>query len=139
MYKKILFATDGCEHSKRAVENAIYIAKSNADSSMEIIYVINPKDVLSETLQNWNSGEIGSSRKKRIAEVEKLFYESGISYKVTILNGEPGSVIIKYINENEADLVILGSRKRNAIRELLLGSVSNEVARLAPCPVLIVK
>ncbi|MCQ6276571.1 universal stress protein [Bacillus sp. V3B] len=139
MYKKILLATDGSEHSKRAVENAIHIAKCSEGSNVEIIYVVDPERAKSETLNNWNSADLGDKRKKRIIEVEMMAKESGISYEINILTGEPGPTIVEYANSNKADIIILGSRGLNVLQEFVLGSVSHKVAKRANCPVLIVK
>ncbi|MBD8070037.1 universal stress protein [Bacillus sp. PS06] len=139
MYKNIYLATDGSEHSKRATENAIHIAKCSEGSMVEIIYVIDPSKAKSEALTNWNSPDVEDKRKKRINEVESMIREAGISYEVTILNGEPGPTIVEHINKNNADIVILGSRGLNVLQEFVLGSVSHKVAKRANCPVLIVK
>lgn len=139
MYKKIFLATDGSEHSKRATENAIHIAKCSDGAKMEIIYVVDPNRAKSETLSNWNSGDIDDTRKKRVVEVEKMAKEAGVSYEIHILNGEPGPTIVEYANNNKADVVIIGSRGLNALQEFVLGSVSHKVAKRANCPVLIVK
>jgi nucleotide-binding universal stress UspA family protein len=139
MYKKIYLATDGSEHSKRAAENAIHIAKCSSGSKMEIIYVVDPDRAKTETLSNWNSRDNKDKRKKRVVEVEKMAQEAGIAYEIQILNGEPGPTIVEYANKNKADIVIIGSRGLNALQEFVLGSVSHKVAKRANCPVLIVK
>ncbi|UCC82744.1 MAG: universal stress protein [Gemmatimonadota bacterium] len=46
--------------------------------------------------------------------------------------------ILDYATENEIDLVVMGTHGRRGLRRLLLGSVAEEVVRLAPCPVLTV-
>lgn len=46
--------------------------------------------------------------------------------------------ILDYAAENEIDLVVMGTHGRRGLRRLLLGSVAEEVVRLAPCPVLTV-
>jgi nucleotide-binding universal stress UspA family protein len=48
------------------------------------------------------------------------------------------SAILDYATENEIDLVVMGTHGRRGLRRLLLGSVAEEVVRLAPCPVLTV-
>ncbi len=53
--------------------------------------------------------------------------------------GSPGPVICRVAEELAADVVVVGSRGRGAIRRALLGSVSTHVANNAPCPVLIVR
>lgn len=138
MYKKILLATDGSEHSKRATENAIHLAKYSSDSKMEIIYVVDPTRAKSDTLSNWKSRD-GADHRKKVGEVEKMAKEAGISYMINILTGEPGPTIVEYANKHQADMLILGSRGLNTLQEFVLGSVSHKVAKRAKCPVLIVK
>jgi nucleotide-binding universal stress UspA family protein len=139
MYKKILLASDGSDHSKRAAENAIHIAKCSQDSTIEVVYVVDHDRVKSDVLKNWNSNELGDTRVERMKTVEKIAKEAGVSYELTILHGEPGPTIVEYINKTEFDIVIIGSRGLNGLQEFVLGSVSHKVAKRANCPVLIVK
>ncbi|MET3696420.1 nucleotide-binding universal stress UspA family protein [Bacillus oleivorans] len=139
MYKKILLATDGSEHSKRAAENAIHIAKYSPNSKIDVVYVVDPDKVKSDVLKNWNSADIGEKHKDRIKDVERMAQEAGVSYKLTILHGDPGPVIVDYANKNNHEIVIIGSRGLNVLQEFVLGSVSHKVAKRANCPVLIVK
>jgi nucleotide-binding universal stress UspA family protein len=48
------------------------------------------------------------------------------------------SAILDYAGENDVDLIVMGTHCRRGMRRLLLGSVAEEVVRLAPCPVLTV-
>lgn len=139
MYKKIALATDGSLHAKRAAENAIQLAKLNPHSKIEIIYAVDPDKVKSEVLANWNSADVGDSRKGRFKEVERMARDAGVSYELKILHGEPGPEIVKYVNKHNFDIVIIGSRGLNTLQEFVLGSVSHKVAKRANCPVLIVK
>ncbi|MGF2616260.1 universal stress protein [Rossellomorea vietnamensis] len=139
MYKKILLASDGSEHSKRAAENAIHIAKCSEGSTVEVVYVVDHDRAKSEVLSNWNTSDIGDIRIERMRGVEKLAKESGVSYTLTILHGEPGPAIVDHINKNGIDIAIIGSRGLNGLQEFVLGSVSHKVAKRANCPVLIVK
>ncbi|MGM0875905.1 MAG: universal stress protein [Bacillota bacterium] len=139
MYKKILLATDGSEHSKRAAENAIHIAKCSSDSTIEVIYVVDADRAKSDVLSNWNSADLNDSRKERMKDVEGKAKEAGVTYEIKVLHGEPGPTIVEYINNNAIDIVIIGSRGLNVLQEFVLGSVSHKVAKRANCPVLIVK
>lgn len=139
MYKKIALATDGSEHSKRAAVNAIHIAKSCTNSHLEVIYVVDPDKVKSDVIRNWNSQDLGDIRKTRVKEVERMAQDSNISFEIKFLHGEPGPVIVGYVNKNGFDLVVIGSRGLNRLQEFVLGSVSHKVAKRANCPVLIVK
>jgi nucleotide-binding universal stress UspA family protein len=54
-------------------------------------------------------------------------------------DGAPGPAICKAAGDCSADVVVVGSRGRGAIRRALLGSVSTHVVNNAPCPVLVVR
>ncbi|MFC3041767.1 universal stress protein [Virgibacillus xinjiangensis] len=139
MYKKILLATDGSEHSERAAENAINLAKCNAGSKIDIVYVIDANKAKTDVLNNWNTIDVNDSRKQQMRKAERMAKESGVSHEIKILHGEPGPVIVNYANENQMDVVVIGSRGLNGLQEFVLGSVSHKVAKRADCPVLIVK
>lgn len=139
MYKKIVLATDGSEHAKRAAEHAITIAKCSQDSKIDIVYVVDGEQSKSEVLSSWNSISASDKRKEKMQGIERLSKEAGVRYEIKILHGEPGPAIVEYTNKNNFDLVVIGSRGLNALQELVLGSVSHKVAKRANCPVLIVK
>jgi nucleotide-binding universal stress UspA family protein len=53
--------------------------------------------------------------------------------------GDPAEVIIEVANEQQADLIVVGSRGLTGIKRFRLGSVSNKVSHHAPCSVMIVR
>lgn len=139
MYKKILLAYDGSEHSKRAGDNAITIAKCNQDSKLDIVYIVDANKAKHDVLSNWNSLSLEEKRKELLTGVTKKATDEGVEYAIKILQGEAGPSIIKYANDNEFDLVVIGSRGLDRVQEFVLGSVSHKVAKRVNCPVLIVK
>jgi nucleotide-binding universal stress UspA family protein len=58
--------------------------------------------------------------------------------KVTAI-GEAAEEIIEHARKTKADLIVMGSRGRSAMKQLLLGSVSQKVVNHAPCGVTIVR
>lgn len=62
----------------------------------------------------------------------------GIQTEFTQIPGKPGQAIEKIAQSWKADLIVMGSRGRSGLSELVLGSVSNYVMHHAPCSVLIV-
>ena len=52
--------------------------------------------------------------------------------------GEPAVVLAEVAADCDADMIVVGSRGRGAWRSAVLGSVSSDLARRAPCPVMIV-
>lgn len=139
MYKKILVAADGSPHSLRAADHAMKIAMCDLETLVEIVYVLDAASVKADVLHHWNDLDRTDLRKKRVIAVEEKAIQTGVKFATTILHGEPGPAIVKYANENQVDLIVLGSRGLNGLQEFVLGSVSHKVAKRANCPVMIVK
>ncbi len=56
-----------------------------------------------------------------------------------VWTGEPGESIVEAAVAEDVDVVLVGAHNRGTLGRLLMGSVSEHVARHAPCPVLIVR
>jgi len=63
---------------------------------------------------------------------------TGVETKVLLIQGPTVEKIVSEAQRVEADLIIIGSHGYGAIRQLILGSVSEGVVKDAPCPVLVV-
>jgi len=135
MYKHILLAVDGSEHSVRAAKEAVKIASEN--SLIEMVYDF--EKAKTEVLHAVSSESLLLERKRKVAPVEEVLRVAGSNFKLTILHGTPGPIIVKYANEKQVDLVIIGSRGLNTLQEMVLGSVSHKVMKHVHCPALIVK
>ncbi|OIJ22194.1 universal stress protein [Anaerobacillus alkalidiazotrophicus] len=137
MFNKILLASDGSEYAIRATEKAMEVAKCNNEAVIHIVYVAD--DSKGDVLQNWNTAGAQNKRKEKIKPSVEKVESANIKYEVKYLHGEPGPAIVKHANENDFDLVVVGSRGRNRLQELVLGSVSHKVAKRANCAVMIIK
>ena len=137
MYKHILLAVDGSENAVRAAREAIKIASTN--SLIEMVYVADFDKAKTEVLHAASSESLLLERKRKVAPVEEILKESEKKYKLTILHGTPGPEIVKYANEKQVDIVVIGSRGLNSLQEMILGSVSHKVMKRVQCPALIVK
>ncbi|HVB34577.1 MAG TPA: universal stress protein [Patescibacteria group bacterium] len=74
-----------------------------------------------------------------VAQTEKGLREAGYKVETAIEEGEPRTTIVDYAERVKADLIVLGSHGRRGLPRLLLGSVSEYVARHAGCSVEIVR
>jgi nucleotide-binding universal stress UspA family protein len=72
-------------------------------------------------------------------QVRKRFQSTGLSADAVIAEGQPAPEIIRVAQRRRADLVVLGSRGMTGVKRFLVGSVSRNVARHAPCSVLVVR
>ncbi|HZW55936.1 MAG TPA: universal stress protein [Nitrososphaerales archaeon] len=137
---RILVPTDGSENSKRAVSFAIALAeKLNASivflNVVEIpvtAYRYHPvAEGLLEVLE-----EGGRSL---LAESEEEAKSRHVPCEIVLAHGDPAGRILSTIKTKKCDSVVLGKRGTGRIARLLLGSVSDQVSRLAGVPVIIVK
>ncbi|MGD6842445.1 universal stress protein [Bacillus infantis] len=138
MYKRILLAIDGSEHSERATDQAARLAELSG-ASIEIVYVADYSKAMTDVLHTQSKEGLDLARREKLLPFEEKLESLGISFSVKILHGEPGPAIVEYANSSDADLVVIGSRGLNGLQEMVLGSVSHKVVKRAECPVLIVK
>ncbi|MCY8531836.1 universal stress protein [Bacillus vallismortis] len=139
MYQNILLAADGSDHSIRSAEHAIRIAKLVSNARVEIIFVKDYAKAKTEVLHTASSAELEMERRKKLEPILEKFEQAGVQHDVIMKHGEPGPAIVAYANENQFDMLIVGSRGLNTLQEMVLGSVSHKVAKRVNCPVLIVK
>lgn len=139
MYKKILLAVDGSEHSLRATDEVIKIASLVTDCYVEVLLVIEYDKAKKEVLHASGKEELEMNRRKRLLPSTEKLQKNSIPYQIQLLHGEPGPTIVEYANNDHFDLLVIGSRGLNMFQEMVLGSVSYKVVKRANCPVLVVK
>lgn len=141
MFKNLLLAVDGSEHSKRAADNAIELAKLTEGASVELLYVVQGNKSKSDILHYGDSDTASHKRKQLLASYEKKIAAENIDVHSTVLHGKDGIAepIISHANEGNYDVLILGSRGLSTVQTMVLGSVSHKVIKYVKAPVLMVK
>ncbi len=138
--KKIVVPIDHSELSKKALETAIAMVKYEENIELNVITVID----VHATVYYYGQGDpVREAKvkeaKEALQEVDKMLNELPNKTKSYILEGSPASTIIDFVKEENADLIIMGSRGLSGIKEMFLGSVSHHVVQKSECPVYIVK
>ncbi|UQZ74956.1 universal stress protein [Niallia circulans] len=139
MYSTILLAIDGSKNSLRATEEAVKLASLQAGTVITVIHAVDFSQSKYDVLHAQGKTELELARRNKFLSIEEYLHSKNITYKLTILHGEPGPVIVEYANKNSFDLLVIGSRGLNTLQEMVLGSVSHKVIKRAKCPVLVVK
>jgi len=140
--KPILVAVDGSESATRALATAIELAQS-LETEVVAAYVIPTPgafeygDAMTLPVEldlSWRTGM------KEAFEEEwcKPLRDSGLKYRLIVEDGRPASVIAGLAESVDAQMVVVGRRGRGGIAELLLGSVSHELALQSKRPLLLV-
>ncbi len=74
-----------------------------------------------------------------LADASALADEAGVSFSTELVWGRVPEVVCRIAQEQDCDLIIVGSRALKGFKRLMIGSISNGIASKAPCPMLIVK
>jgi len=88
---------------------------------------------LPDVLREWTE----AARKELAILVAQHPVEPG-QLTTAVLSGTPAHAIVRYADEQKADLIVIGSHGRGVVSRLLLGSVAERVLHLAGCPVFLV-
>lgn len=136
MSRRILCATDGSEHSGRAVEFAADLAKQNNGG---LVYLtVNPVLLTRGTKSLLLDDKVVRKALDAAADVAK---KAGVKSVECVEHSarDIGSAIVAYAEEHGVDQIVVGSGGKAATSRLFIGSVSNEVVNKAHCPVTVVR
>ncbi|MEJ2697264.1 MAG: universal stress protein [Candidatus Sulfobium sp.] len=136
-WETILVATDGSSCSIAAVEKAVNFARSYAGKLTAVSVV----DVLPEMYAEAPVliDELVNKAKGYVEEVRQKAGASGVEAETYVREGESYRTIIDIAEQKNAGLIVMGSHGRTGLKRLLMGSVTEKVIGLAPCPVLVAK
>lgn len=137
--RRILLATDLSPTSSLATEWGFELARRN-DAALLVVSVIDTRELL--TPGGGYIARVDQVRDRREAVAQRLVARGqaiGVPVTFLVWTGEPGDSIVEAAIAESVDVILVGAHNRGAISRLLMGSVSDYVARHAPCPVLIVR
>lgn len=104
-----------------------------ANAPGELMAMLRPKDSKQERQRALEA--IGEKVVKTTTDILEREGVSEDKIRVIFRNGRPARAILKTIEEQNIDMVIMGSRGLSEVKGMLLGSVSQRVASAAPCTV----
>lgn len=141
---KILIAIDGSKPALRAVKHAIKLLGQMADASHSITLVSVHDDVGLRHAQRYVGHEAVADYLRELSEkdlkpAQKLLDAAGLKHDMDIRTGHVAQEIVTCAKAGKFDLLMLGAKGRNALADLLLGSVAQRVLATATTPVLLVK
>ena len=137
--RKILLATDLSHVSDVATDLAFDLAHS-VGASLLVVSVIDPHELrLPGGRFLVRMDQVRERRETAAQELVHRGRRAGVQVTFLVWDGDPAESIVAAASSEGADLVIVGSHGRGALGRMLLGSVSDQVVRNAPCPVLVVR
>ena len=133
---KILLAVDGSDDARAAGAWVPHLPVA-PERDVMVITVVDPPLVVGipDTTIDVRSALVADAR--RLADGTAAALLTGRSATGRVVEGDPREEIVATAKNWGADLVVLGARGLGVVKEFLLGSVSLDVARHAPSPVLV--
>jgi len=140
-YRNIVIATDGSQNSQRAISYGIEIAKLSG-ATVHALYVVDTTSFSSIPMDaGWEAmyETLRKEGEKAIFEVKERGDTSGVEVREVLIEGHPSNEIIDFAENNNADLIVVGTLGKTGLDRFLMGSVAEKVVRGSKVPVLVVR
>jgi nucleotide-binding universal stress UspA family protein len=136
--RTILHPTDFSDSSDHAFRLACALAR-DYDARLVVVHVgrepvLNPVEGVVPPEPERYRAELMEQLRRRRAEGLKVRTAHQL-----VFGGDPAAEIVEQAQQTKSDLIVMGTHGRTGLGRLLLGSVTEQVVRRAPCPVLTVK
>lgn len=132
---QILCPVDFSDFNQAANEYASVLAKS---SGARITYLHIALPDVTYGAYGYIDIEAEKARdQKRLEEIRPTI--DGVESTYAIGFGTPATAIVEFADENDIDLIVIGTHGRTGLRRVVMGSVAEAVVRKAQCPVLAIK
>ncbi|WP_324662922.1 universal stress protein [Haloarcula sediminis] len=139
MYDHILVPTDESDHAERAADHAALLAGA-FDATVHLLTVVD----IEAGAGPFSAGGVDKNyierqmtdHREALAEREA---DLNVPVETSVATGAPSEGILDYVEDNQIDLVVMGTHGRSGLRRYLTGSVAERVVRLSPVPVLTVR
>ena len=141
LYKNIFIATDGSEPNKEAVKHGLELAKIS-EAKLYVGYVVDTAAFASIPMDaGWEMMYelLEKEAREATSSVSEMAKSQDIDVETIILEGHPSHEIIEFGENNNIDLIILGTLGKSGLDRFLLGSVAEKVLRNSKVPVLVVR
>jgi nucleotide-binding universal stress UspA family protein len=135
--KKILFPTDFSHTGDAALEMATALARDSG-ATILIVHVEESPNVYAGGefyygIPNPPTDEL----RRMLEEVRPL--DASVAYDHRLLTGDPAATIVRLAEEEDVDMIVLGTHGRTGLLRMVMGSVAEAIVRHANCPVLTYK
>lgn len=136
---KVLVATDGSEHSMKAVQRGLELAENQGAqvTLMSVAYYV--ADYLTGMPPNIRE-KLEDEAREALKKGKALFDAKNLPVETVMESGlVPANLIIAKAQDGKFDRIVIGSTGQNALERILMGSTAAKVVAHAPCEVTVVR
>ena len=146
MYQRILVPVDGSTTSTFGLDEAIKLAKLTG-ASLRLIHVVDALTITTGLLPSAYYSDEVPPRKKEVGEqileqARTRVAASGVKVDTFLFDSllpRVSETVIEQAKAWNADLIVIGTHGRRGVGRVLLGSDAEQIVRMAPVPVLLVR
>lgn len=136
LFQHVLYLTDFSEIAETAFTYLEKLAPHGM-AQVTMLHAVHGKEATTVTSPLLGGLEV--TPQQYLQALKERLLQAGVSQvKTQIASGPPLTIIRGTWLMEDFSLIIMGTQGKGVIKEILLGSVANNVARLAPCPVLLI-
>jgi len=147
-YNRILAAIDFSEYAQSVADEAVKLAKQ-MKSELIFVNVINQRDVdaihsaIDRLSQKYDKisvqrciDQVHQEREDKMAEMKQNMDLSGLEFRFVTRTGAPFKELLNTIQEEEADLLVMGIKGRSDLTDIMIGSTAQKMFKRCPIPLL---
>ena len=139
-----MIATDGSEYVKRSVSSGIEIAKLSGAKlyAVHIVPTVSSSSMpIGSRIPRWDEAyevlkDVGNKALEDVIEAAK---GEDVEVEGVLLEGHPGDKLIEFAENNDIDMIVMGTLGKTGLERFLLGSVADNVVRHSKVDVLFVR
>ncbi len=140
---KMLVACDGSKTSLRAVRHAVKLAGALSGAARISLISVHDDIALRHASRFVGKDAIDNYLREEsetdLAAARKALDKAGIAHDMIIRRGHVAAEIADAAARGRFDLIVMGSKGRSSLADLLVGSVATRVIELSAVPILLVK
>jgi nucleotide-binding universal stress UspA family protein len=141
-FKKILFPVDFSDASPKIAPRVLDMGEKFG-AEIHLLFVARTLQhfvglsVSETTIENFE-GELIRGSEAKMEELVGAYFQEYPACKTKVVLGDASEEILKYVESQGIDLIIIGTHGRKGIERIFFGSVAEKVVKSSPVPVMVV-